>query len=109
MKGFQESDRFPLKGTVQLKNGTILDVTGAILSEESNASVKEPVTKSRQCRIFYYKMPNGNFLIRQKIPKSNPTKYSYSLCAISKTKLCEKANGKENNFAISFLIDSDML
>ena len=61
---FTDDDRVPLSGTVILDNGEALDVTGAILSEEGHVAPGDPSTRSRQCRLRYYKLPEGSFVCR---------------------------------------------
>ena len=111
---FTDRDREPLKGTIRLQNGNVIDVNGAVLSEEGRAKLCDPATRSKQCRIFYYKMPNGQFLMRQKIPKSNPPSFQYSVCTVSKKKAkIEKYVPREpqslNNISLSFVTDLSIL
>ena len=61
---FTNTDRAPLCGKVVLASGQELDVNGGILSEEGRAAPGEPSTRSRQCRIVYYKLPDDSFVCR---------------------------------------------
>lgn len=65
-RSFTDADRQPLQGRVELTTGESIDVTGAVLSEEGRAMPGEPRTKSRQCRVVYFRLPDGGFILRRR-------------------------------------------